>query len=181
MDLRRKRCNTMRSPTRNRRRTGLRVESLEGKALLSGGPALRHVAPHITAAPIVAQAATGFTGTLTGSYSNVNVPGFSHVLSYAASGTLTGVGSTHLRGTLLVPGGVRPGRLVGQFVLRNSGGRMIANVVESALPGSYTYQVARARGGDAAYQGESGTLTITRSQSFNVPFYTSGQATMTFA
>jgi hypothetical protein len=171
----------MRSSTRNGRRTGLRVESLEGKVLLSTGPAPRHLAPRVMAAPIVAQAAAGFSGTLTGSYSNVNIPGFSHVLGYTATGTLTGVGSTRLHGTLLARGGLRPGRLDGQLVLRHSGGRMIINVVEPAVPGGYSYQVARARGSDAAYQGESGTLTITRSQSFNVPFYTSGHATITFS
>ena len=171
----------MRSSTTNRRRTEPRVESLEGKALLSTGSALRHVAPHVTAAPIVARAATGFSGTLTGSYSNVNVPGFSHIQSYTASGTLSGLGTTRLRGTLSVPGGLRPGRPLGQLVLRNTAGRMIANVIQSTIPGSYAYQVARARGSDAAFRGESGTLTITRTPSLNVPFYSSGDATMTFA
>jgi len=181
MDLRRKRCNTMRSYTKNRRRTQLRVESLEGKVLLSTGSALQHVAPRATAAPMVAQATPAFSGTLTGTYGNVNIPGFSHVLSFAASGALTGVGTTRLHGTLIVPGRVRAGRLVGQLVLRNSGGRMITNVEESATQGSYSYQVARARGIDAGFRGASGTLTITRTQSFNVPFYSSGEETMTFA
>jgi hypothetical protein len=45
----------------------------------------------VTAAPIVAQAAA-FGGTLMGDYSNVNVPGFSHILNYATSGTLSGEG-----------------------------------------------------------------------------------------
>ena len=170
----------MRSSTMDRRRADLRVESLEAKALLSTGSTLRYVAPHVTAAPIVAQPAIGFSGTLAGSYSNVNVPGFSHIQSYVASGTLSVAGTTRLRGTLFVPGGIRPGRRVGQLVLLNTGGRMIANVVQSAIPGSYSYRVARARGSDAAFRGESGTLTITRTPSFNVPFYTSGDATMMF-
>src|SRR5689334_16576782 len=114
----------MRTDARNPRRTPLRGETLEGKTLLSTGSAMRHVAPHATAAPIVAQT-TAFSGTLPGSYSNVNVPGFSHVLSYAASGTLSGVGATRLRGTLFVSGHPRPSRLVGQFRLRNNGGSMI--------------------------------------------------------
>src|SRR5581483_10411008 len=88
--LRYKRCSIMRRSTRNRRRLQLRVESLEGKTLMSGVAAMKHVA----AAPIAAQADAAFGGTLTGSYSNVNIPGFSHTLSYAASGSLSGVGST---------------------------------------------------------------------------------------
>lgn len=169
----------MRSSTRNRRRTPLRVESLEAKTLLSTGSAMQHVAPRVTAAPIVAQAAA-FSGTLTGSYSNINVPGFSHVLSYATSGTLSGVGATRLRGSLFVRGANRPGRLAGQFVLRNNGGSMTVSVFQSATPGNLTYQVARARGSDAGFAGGSGTLIVAQSQSFSVPFYAYGQSTMTF-
>jgi hypothetical protein len=169
----------MRSSTRNRRRAPLRVESLEAKTLLSTGSAMQQVAPHVAAAPIAAQA-TAFSGTLTGTYSNINVPGFSHVLSYATSGTLSGVGSTRLRGSLFVRGAPRPGRLLGQFLLRNNSGSMTVNVYQSAMPGNDTYQVARARGSDAAFQGGSGTLIITQAQAFSVPFYASGQATMTF-
>src|SRR5262245_53848987 len=87
-----KRYRSMQRSIRKRRRTPLQVESLEGKALLSAGSVMHRVAPHVTAAPIVAQAAAAFSGTLTGTYSSVNVPGFSHVLSYAASGTLSGAG-----------------------------------------------------------------------------------------
>jgi hypothetical protein len=170
----------MRTSTRTRRRTPLRVEALEGKALLSSGSALDHVAPHMAAAPIVAQAGAAFGGTLTGTYSNVHVPGFSHVLSYAASGNLSGVGTTRLRGTL-APGGARAGRLAGVLQLRNGAGVISADVFQTATPGSYTYQVARARGGDAGYLGASGALTITRAQTLSVPFYASGQATLTFA
>ena len=169
----------MRTHTRNRRGTPLRVESLEGKTLLSTGSAMQHVAPHMTAAPIVAQA-TAFSGTLTGSYSNINVPGFSHLLNYATSGTLSGVGSTHLRGTLSVRGGTRPGRLLGPLQLRNNGGSMIVNVFQSAMPGNYTYTVARARGSDTAFNGGSGTLMITQASTFSAPDYVSGHATMTF-
>jgi hypothetical protein len=157
----------------------LRVESLEGKTLLSTGSAMHLVAPRATAAPIVAQA-SAFSGTLTGSYSNANVPGFSHILSYATSGTLSGVGSTRLHGTLFVRGRNRPGRLVGQLLLRNTGGSMTVNVLQSTTPGNYTYQVARARGSDAAFQGGSGALTITQNATFSAPFFVSGQATMTF-
>jgi hypothetical protein len=169
----------MRTYAKNRRRTPLRVESLEGKTLLSTGSVMHQVAPHVTAAPIVAQA-TAFSGTLTGSYSNVNVPGFSHILSYATSGTLSGVGSTRLHGTLIVRGGARPGRLVGQLQLRNTGGSMIVNVFQSAMPGNYTYKVARARGSDAAFNAGSGELMITQASTISAPFYVSGQATMTF-
>ncbi len=169
----------MRTYARNRRRTPLRVDALEGKTLLSAGSAMRRLAPHVAAAPIVDQAAE-FSGTLTGRYSNVNVPGFSHILSYATSGTLSGVGPTRLRGTLFVRGSIRPGRLVGQFRLRNQGGSMIVDVSQAATPGNYTYRVARARGGDAAFEGGSGTLAISQVSNFSVPFYVSGQATMTF-
>jgi hypothetical protein len=169
----------MRTYAKNRQRTPLRVESLEGKTLLSTGSAMQHVAPHVTAAPIVAQAAS-FGGTLTGPYSNVNVPGFSHILSYATSGTLSGVGSTRLRGTLIVPGGARTGRLVGQLLMRNDGGSMILDVFQPAMPGNYTYNVARATGSDTAFKGGSGELMITQAPTFSAPYYVSGQATMTF-
>jgi hypothetical protein len=169
----------MQTHTTNRRRTPLRVESLEGKTLLSTGSAMRQVAPHVTAAPIVAQA-TAFSGSLSGSYSNINVPGFSHILNYSTSGTLSGVGSTRLRGTLIVPGGVRPGRLVGQLLMRNNGGSMIVNVFQSTMPGNYTDKVARATGSDTALKGGSGELMITQASTFSAPYYVSGQATMTF-
>jgi hypothetical protein len=169
----------MRIYAKKRRRTQLRVESLEGKTLLSTGLVMHQVAPHVAAAPIVAQA-TAFSGTLTGPYSNVDVPGFSHILSYATSGTLSGVGSTRLRGTLFVRGGAGPRRLAGQLLLHNNGGSMTVNVFRSATPGNYTYKVPRARGSDTAFKGGSGELMITQSPTFSVPFYVSGQATMTF-
>jgi hypothetical protein len=177
--LKRKPCSTMRTYAKNRRSTPLRVESLEGKTLLSTGSAMQHVAPHVTAAPIVAQA-SAFSGTLTGSYSNINVPGFSHILNYATSGTLSGVGSTRLRGTLFSRGGHRPGRLAGQFLMRNNGGSMVVNAFKSAMPGDYTYKVVRARGSDTAFRGGSGELTITQTSTISVPYYVSGQTTMTF-
>lgn len=169
----------MRTYAKNRRRTPLRVESLEGKTLLSTGSVMPDVAPQVTAAPIVAQAAA-FSGMLTGTYSNANIPGFSHLLSYVASGTLSGVGSTHLRGTLIPRGGHRPGRLVGQLLMHNSGGSMVVNVFQSATSGSDTYKVARATGSDTAYHGGSGALTITQSSTLSVPFFSFGQATFTF-
>jgi hypothetical protein len=169
----------MRTDAKNRRRTPLRVESLEGRTLLSTGSAVQRIAPRVTAAPIVAQA-VALSGTLSGSYSNINVPGFSHILSYATSGTLSGVGSTRLRGTLFARGGARPGRLVGLLRLRNDGGSMTVDVFRPATPGNCTYKVARARGSDAAFQGGSGELTITQAPTLSVPFYVSGQATMTF-
>src|SRR5690348_10780804 len=123
----------MRTYAKNRRRTPLRVEALEGKTLLTAGSAVRHVAHHVMAAPMVGQAAA-FSGTRTGRYTNVNIPGFSHMLNYATSGTLSGVGSTRLRGTLFPRGRNRPGRLAGEFRLRNGGGTMIVNVYQSATP-----------------------------------------------
>jgi hypothetical protein len=169
----------MRTSTRNRRRTQLRVESLEGKTLLSTGGVMDLVAPRARAAPIVAQA-TAFGGTLTGTYSNVHVPGFANVLSYKTSGTLSGIGSTRLRGTFFRGLHAPIGRLIGQFALHNNGGSMILNVFRLATPGTYSYKVARARGSDAAFRGERGTLMIAQTPTLRVPFFTSGQATMTF-
>jgi hypothetical protein len=118
---------------------------------------------------------------LTGSYSNVHAPGFANILSYATSGTLSGIGSTRLRGTLLIRSRARAGRLLGQFVMRSNGGSMTVNVVRSATLGTYSYKVVRARGGDTAFVGGTGTLVITQNPTFRAPFYTSGQATMTFS
>jgi hypothetical protein len=170
----------MRTYTKNRRRTQLRVEALERKTLLSTSSVKYQVAPHLWAAPNVAPVSAAFTGTLAGSYSNVHAPGFANILSYTASGTLTGVGSTRLRGTLFAGLGARTGRLIGQFVLRNNGGSMLVNVFRTATRRTYSYKVARARGSDAAFIGERGTLTIAQTQTINVPFYTAGQATLTF-
>jgi hypothetical protein len=169
----------MRRSSKNHRRTQLRVESLEGKTVLSTVSVMHQVAPHVTASPIAAQAAA-FSGTLSGSYSNVDVPGFAHTLSYRTSGTLTSVGSTRLRGTLFVRPGARAGRLDGQLILRNSGGSMIVNVFQSAVPGQYTYKVARARGIVTAFRGGTGELMITQVRSVTVPFFVFGQATLNF-
>ncbi|HZW31701.1 MAG TPA: hypothetical protein VFF52_13395 [Isosphaeraceae bacterium] len=171
----------MRTSTKRRRRTQPRGESLEEKTLLSTGSGMPQVAPHVTAAPLVTRAAAAFSGTLTGPYSNVSAPGFASIRSYAASGTLSGVGSARLRGTLFIRPGARAGRLVGQLDVRNTGGSMILNVSRSAAPGSYTYRVVVAHGSDTAFKGGSGTLGITQAQTLSVPFYTSGQSTMTFS
>ena len=119
------------------------LESLEGKTLLSAGSAMQHVAPRLAAAPIVGQAVS-FRGTLAGSDSDVSVPGISHVVSFNTTGTLIGPGSTHLRGTLFARGNPRPGRLLGQLLLRNSGGSMTVNVYRSATAGTFTDTVVRA-------------------------------------
>jgi hypothetical protein len=151
----------MRVRAENRRRTQLEVESLEGKTLLSTGSVMHHVAANMMTAPMVAQDAA-FSGTLSGSYGNVNAPGFGHTLSYATSGTLSGPGATRLRGTLILRGRARPGRLVGALLMRNSGGRMIVDVFRSTTVGDYTYRVARARGSDTVFLGGSGNLMITQ-------------------
>jgi hypothetical protein len=57
---------------------------------------------------------------------------------------------------------------------------MTVNVFRSAMPGNYTYKVARATGSDTAYSGGGGDLMITQASTFSVPYYVSGQATMTF-
>jgi hypothetical protein len=170
----------MRAYNKYRRRTHLAVESLEEKTLLSLGPMMHRIAPHGTAAPIVAEASAVFSGTLNGTYSNIHAPGFANILSYATSGTLSGVGPTRLRGSLLIRSHPRPGRLIGQFTMRNSGGSMIVNV-RLATPGAYSYKVVRARGSDSAFLAATGTLVITQSPTFHAPFYTFGQATMTFS
>jgi hypothetical protein len=170
----------MRTDTRNGRRTQLRVESLEGKTLLSAGSVMQQVVHHVASAPIVAQAPVEFSGTLTGPYTNTHVPGFSNILAYKTSGTLSGVGSTHLRGTLILRSGGPASRVAGQFTMRNTGGSMILNVFKTTTRGTYSYKVAVARGSDTAFKGSTGTLTITQVPTLNVPFFISGQSTMTF-
>jgi hypothetical protein len=79
-----------------------------------------------------------------------------------------------------VRGSPRPGRLIDQFRMLNSGGSMIVNVSQSATLRNYTYKVARATGSDTAFNGGSGALMITQASTFSAPFHVSGQATMTF-
>ena len=166
----------------NRRRTELRVESLEGKALLSTGSGMHHIAPDVRSARIIDQAPGPFSGTLTGPYSNVHIPFAGYLLNYATTGTLTGVGSTHLRGSLFVRGATsRAGRFTGKLALHNVGGSMIIGVIQTDVSGTDTYKVVRAGGGDSVYRGNIGTLTITQNPTMNVPYYISGQATMTFS
>ena len=171
----------MQTCTQNRRRTQPRVETLEGKTLLSSGSVMHHIAHHVTAAPIVSQATAAFSGTLTGSYSNVPVPFFANIQSYATAGTLSGVGDTRLLGTLFVRPGAPVGRFVGQLLMRNDGGSMIVNVFQSATPGAYSYKVALANGTDAAFKGGTGTLVITQTPTFSSRFFAYGQSTMTFS
>ena len=155
------------------------LESLEGKTLLSAGSAMQHLAPRLAAAPIVGQAVS-FRGTLVGSDSDVSVSGISHVVSFNTTGTLIGPGSTHLRGTLFARRNPRPGRLLGQLLLRNSGGSMTVNVYQSATAGTFTDTVVRARGADTIYKGASGNLNIAMAWTFNDPYYLHQQAWMKF-
>jgi hypothetical protein len=164
----------------NRGRTQLRVESLEGKTLLSTGTVMHQVARHVTIAPIVTQAPAPFSGLLTGVYSNVHAPGFANILSYRTSGTLTGTGFTRLRGSLFARRHLPTGNLIGQLQMRNTGGAMILNVFRIGTPGTYSYTVVRARGADTVFLNENGTVMITQHRTLRVPFVTSGQATMTF-
>ena len=83
--------------------------NVERKTLLSTGSVMHQVVPHVRPRRSSAQATAEFSGTLTGSYSNVHVPSFANILSYATSGTLSGVGSTNLRGTLFIRGAGRAG------------------------------------------------------------------------
>ncbi len=169
----------MRANIKNSRRAEPRIESLEGKTLLSTGSVMYRVARPVTAATIVAQAAQ-FSGTLTGYYCNVHIPFAGYLLSYATSGTLSGVGATRLHGSLFARPDARAGRLAGQFVMRNSGGSMVVNVFPSATSGTNSYKVVRATGSDTAFKGGTGQLVTSQSPTFSVPYYTSGQAMMTF-
>jgi hypothetical protein len=155
------------------------LESLEGKTLLSAGSAMQHVAPRLAAAPIVGQAVS-FRGTLAGSDSDVSVRGIPHVVSFNTTGTLIGPGSTQLRGTLFAQGNPRPGRLLGQLLLRSSGGSMKVNVYQSATAGTFTDTVVRARGADTIYKGATGNLKIAMAWTFNDPYYLHQQAWMKF-
>jgi hypothetical protein len=165
---------------KNRRRLDPRVESLEGKTLLSTGLVSAEGIPHAAPARAVAHTAAEFSGTLTGIYSNVHIPYAGYLLNYSTSGTLTGVGSTRLHGTIFARPGARYARAVGQFVMRNSGGAMLANVFRSTTGGTYTYKVVVAVGSDSAYRGGTGTVAITQTPTQSYPYYVSGQATMTF-
>ena len=169
----------MRPHIKNRRRTDLRVESLEQKTLLSAGSLSHHDASHGARAAVVAHAGAEFSGTLAGNYSNVHIPFAGYLLNYSTSGTLSGVGSTRLHGSIFARPSTRIAR-AGQFVMRNSAGSMTVNVFRSAAPGTYTYKVVRAVGSDSAYRGGSGALTIAQTPTRSFPYFVSGQATMTF-
>ncbi len=169
----------MRTNTNNRRRTELRVESLEGKTLLSAGGALHHAAHE---AAIVAQTPAPITGSLSGRYSNIHIPYAGYLLNYNTSGTLTPAGSSHLYGTLLVRGATpHAGRFVGRFFVHNDGGSMTLRVYQTAVAGTDTYTVGRASGNDSTYQGDTGTLTITQNPTYSYPYYTAGTATVTLS
>jgi hypothetical protein len=163
----------MRTYIKNRRRTQLRVELLEGKTLLSAGAVAHHVAP--------AQATSAFTGTLTGHYNAVHAPFFANIENFVTAGTLSGIGRTHLYGTLFVRPSAPAGWVLGRLFMHNNGGGMTIKVFTSGTPETYSYQVVGAGGSDAGFRGDTGTLTITLSPNFRVPYYTSGHATMTFA
>ncbi len=171
----------MQTNNKNRHRSVPRVEALEGKTLLSAGLIVQHAVHHTISASAISQAATSFSGTMTGIYSNVHIPFAGYLLNYSTSGTLTSVGSTHLHGSIFARPGARAGRASGQFVLRNTGGSMTLNVHSSATTGTYNYNVIRATGVDAAYKGGTGVITITQNPTHSYPYFVSGQATMTFA
>jgi hypothetical protein len=173
------RWNIMQTYIKNRRRLEPRLETLEGKTLLSAGALSHQAAHHVITGLVVAQAAP-FSGTLTGSYSNVHIPFAGYLLNYATSGSLTGVGSTHLHGSIFARPGARSGHAAGQFVMRNGGGLMIANVFKTPTTGTYSYKVIRATGSDSAYRGGTGTVAISQNPTRSFPYFVSGQATMTF-
>ncbi len=170
----------MQTYTKNRRRTQPRVESLEGKTLLSIGAVMHELAHHVKAAPIVADAIATFSGTLTGHYSDVHVPYFANIQSYSASGTLTGTGSTRLAGTLFV----RPSASSGPAGRpdRHAQRRRFDDCQSLRIgPGRDLHLHSHSsRGNDIEYKGGSGTLMITLSLTLSVPYYSQGQSTMTF-
>jgi hypothetical protein len=157
---------------KNRRRTPLEVEPLEGKALLSAGALAHHVAHH--------DVASAFTGTLSGHYNSINAPFFANIQNYVTSGTLTSVGSAHLYGTLFVRG-TKAGRFDGQLFVRNQGGGMILKVYQSGTANTYSYRVAHAGGSDSGFRGDTGTILVSQNQTFRVPYYSSGTATVTLS
>jgi hypothetical protein len=171
----------MRAKIENRRRTCLRVESLEEKTLLSVGFASHPSPRHVMASALVVHAASALGGTLTGIYSNVHIPFAGYLLNYSTSGTLSGVGSTSLHGSIFVRPGAHYGRAIGQFSLHNNGGSMRVRVFQTPTSGTYTYKVVRASGSDFAYKGGIGTLAITQHPTQSYSYYISGQATMTFS
>jgi hypothetical protein len=172
-------CKIMRVNIKNRRRASAQVESLEGKTLLSAGFVSHHAAHRAMTAAVVAQAAQ-FSGTLMGVYSNVHIPFAGYLLNYSTSGTLSGVGSTNLHGSIFVRPGAHFGQAAGQFFMHNDGGSMLVRFNRTATPGTYTYKVVRGLGNDLAYKGGTGTVTITQTPTQSYPYFVSGQATMTF-
>jgi hypothetical protein len=117
---------------------------------------------------------------LAGSDSDRSVPGIPHVVSFNTAGTLVGPGLTRLHGTLFARGNPRPGLLLGQVRLRNSGGSMTLKVYRSATAGTYSDTVVRARGADTTYLGATGTLEIAMAWARNDPYYLYQQAWMKF-
>ena len=170
----------MQAHNENRHRSVPRVESLEGKTLLSAGLIGQRAARHTMSASAISQAAAPFSGTMTGTYSNVHIPFAGYLLNYSTSGTLTTVGSAHLHGSIFARPSARAGRAAGQFVVRNANGSMTLNVRSSATTGTYNYNVTRATGVDAAYKGETGVISITQNPIHSYPYVVSGHATMTF-
>ncbi len=169
----------MQTHNKKHHRTVPRVEVLEGKTLLSTG-LIGHAAHHAASAAAISQAATPLSGIMTGVYSNVHIPFAGYLLNYSTSGTLTNVGSAHLHGSIFARPSARAGRANGQFVVRNVGGAMTMTMHSSSTSGTYTYDVIRATGVDAAYKGGTGVVTITQNPTHSYPYFVSGQATMTF-
>ena len=149
--------------------------------MLSAGFASHPSAHHATTSAVVVHAAAAFSGTLTGFYSNVHIPFAGYLLNYSTSGTLSGVGSTSLHGSIFARPGAHNGRAIGQFSMHNNGGSMLVQVFRTPTSGTYSYKVVRAFGSDLAYKGGIGALAITQKPTQSFPYYISGQATMTFS
>jgi hypothetical protein len=64
--------------------------------------------------------------------------------------------------------------------LRNDAGAMTINIFRTTTSGTYTYKVVRAKGSEISFKGTRGEVVITQNPTTRLPYYVSGQATMTF-
>jgi hypothetical protein len=167
----------MRTNIKNRRRVQLLVEPLEGKALLSAGAVVHHVAHHHVAPKV---ATSVLTGTLSGHYYDLHVPSFGEIQTLNVGGSLKGVGGSNLIGGLSAPTTPVAGNFDSHLGIYNLHGAMVLNVFQTATAGTYTFKVAYADGSDAGLKGDAGTLTLTQTPHFTGHYLSYGSATLTF-
>ena len=145
-----------------RRRALLRVEPLEGRALLSGLST-----PLVPLGPIVLPNEPVLRGVMKGMYTTQDrIPDVGRSWSVHAIGGLSGVGLSSIRGTLHGTGFILQGRPGGTLTVANSGGTMTISLVGppqagfSGLPTRFTYKVTSATGRDRPDLNATGTLTV---------------------